>query len=196
MSEETAETVRNWDFDTIPAALKMEDLLDCDVAIFPTGQILEDDTYAASRDGELSEGFACHMVVRDPATGAVRFTDPLFPSIVWQEVMKKFVVRAYRRRKWTPMHVIKAKANKNGREPYIPVPITEQERKDALFTATDTYMRDEIGMAQDDPLSQLIEVEDAQIIAETRRPQIEGARTIEDAEVIDDTRVAEDAVIS
>src|SRR4029453_9403220 len=157
IEEQPEPTVANWDFGSLPAQIKAEDLLDdWAAAIFATGHIIQSEEY------EGSEGYVAHVVAfklngpqdEHGRPKEVMHSDPVFPSVLWQLVLKRVARLSILKGTWYPLRVKRAERNAQGRAPYLAAPVREED-KEILFQLCNEYMMEEAGLAERAPLREL-----------------------------------------
>jgi hypothetical protein len=156
-----APTVGTFDFAHIPSQITMELVEGWQVALFATGQTVISERYINPQTGEPSEGYVCHMVARRPGSRQVLFSDPIFPSIVWQMVLKRVAMRSVKLQErgengWALFEPKKTERNKAGRSAYIPLPVTDENDLDIMRELVREYMIKECELHDESSLSELV----------------------------------------
>lgn len=159
LAAENVQTVGDWTPDTIPTSPRMADLEDWNLMIFAIGETIEDDKFTDA-DGNPSVGHLVHMIAHEPINGAIQFSDPEFPAVIWQTVMKRIVQRAHRRGNWTPFKVAKLEGGQGSL--YVPIPVPRSELPQ-LVALTNEWMLREAGLDLDAPIVELRQIEPAQL---------------------------------
>lgn len=177
----TQPTVGTFDFGKLPAQITMELVEDWQVALFATGQTIQSDTYVDEKTGEPTEGYVAHIIARNPDTREVLFSDPTFPSVVWQVVLKRVAQRSIRLQErgengWALFVPRRTSANKSGRSAYVPIPVTREEDVDDMRKIVRDWMLDEVGLRDEDALSELaMPIDDVEAIEVTPRQELTGS---------------------
>jgi hypothetical protein len=164
-------TVGKFEAEEFLASPQLKDLRDWDIAIYATGETVLDDSYPDA-NGSPSVGHICHLVALNPETGDLRMSDPGFPSVVWQTVLKRLAERSLRKDNWITFHLKVVPGKKQGWEVYMPVAIPTEERKDDLHNIITEYMVKEVGLAEDAPLTELRTEIVAEIVSDSNRAEI------------------------